>query len=328
MNILVTGGAGYIGSHTVKELIKNNHHVIVLDNLSKGHRKAVLKAKFIHGDTGNKKLLAELLKSEKIEAIVHFAASSLVGESMAKPAEYYRNNLVNGLSILDAMCEAKVKCLVFSSTAAVYGEPAEIPILEDNPTIPANTYGATKLALESAMNWYSRAYGLRCVSLRYFNAAGADPDGELGEDHNPETHLIPLVLRTALGQAPEIKIFGSNYPTPDGTCVRDYIHVTDLAAAHILAVEALANGAKTNTYNLGNGFGYSVQEVIRTAEEVTGRELNKQITERRPGDPAVLVASSDKIKRELNWKPYLNGLRTIIETAWRWHKTNPKGYES
>jgi UDP-glucose 4-epimerase len=328
LNILVTGGAGYIGSHTVKELIKNNHHVAVLDNLSKGHRSAVLKANFIHGDTGNKKLLAELLKSEKIEAIVHFAASSLVGESMSKPSEYYRNNLVNGLSILDAMCEAKVECLVFSSTAAVYGEPVEIPILENNPTIPTNTYGATKLALESAMNWYSQAYGLRCISLRYFNAAGADPEGELGEDHNPETHLIPLVLKTALGQSPEIKIFGSDYPTPDGTCIRDYIHVTDLAAAHFLAVEALAGGAGTNTYNLGNGLGYSVQEVIRTTGEVTGKKLSKQFTERRPGDPAVLVASSDKIKRELNWKPNLNNLRTIIETAWQWQKAHPRGYEA
>ena len=208
MNILVTGGAGYIGSHTIKELVKANHHAVILDNLSKGHREAVLKAKFIHGDTGNKKLLAELLKSEKIEAVIHFAASSLVGESMTKPAEYYRNNLVNGLCILDAMCEAKVESIVFSSTAAVYGEPVEIPIREDNPTRPTNTYGATKLALESAMNWYSQAYGLRCISLRYFNAAGADPEGELGEDHNPETHLIPLVLRTVLGQAPDIKIFG------------------------------------------------------------------------------------------------------------------------
>lgn len=328
MNILVTGGAGYIGSHTVKELAKANHHAVILDNLSKGHREAVLKAKFIHGDTGNKKLFVELLKSEKIEAVIHFAASSLVGESMTKPAEYYRNNLVNGLSILDAMCETKVECLVFSSTAAVYGEPVEIPIREDNPTIPTNTYGATKLALESAMNWYSQAYGLRCISLRYFNAAGADPEGELGEDHDPETHLIPLVLRTVLGQAPDIKIFGSDYPTPDGTCVRDYIHVTDLAAAHILAVEALANGAKTNTYNLGNGLGYSVQEVIRTTEEVVGKQLNKKFSERRPGDPAILVASSEKIKKELNWKPSLNDLRTIIETAWRWHKAHPKGYES
>ncbi len=327
MNILVTGGAGYIGSHTVKELIKNSHHVTVLDNLSKGHRKAVLKATFIHGDTGDKKLLAELLKPEKIEAVVHFAASSLVGESMIKPAEYYRNNLVNGLNLLDSMCGAKVENLVFSSTAAVYGEPTGIPILEDNPAIPTNTYGATKLALEGAMNWYSQAYGIRCISLRYFNAAGADPEGELGEDHDPETHLIPLVLKAALGLAPDIKIFGSDYPTPDGTCIRDYIHVTDLAAAHILAVEALAGGAKTNTYNLGNGLGYSVQEVVRTTEEVTGRELTKQITERRPGDPAVLVASSDKIKKELNWKPSLNNLRTIIETAWKWHKAHPNGYE-
>lgn len=328
MNILITGGAGYIGSHTVKELVKAKHNAIVLDNLSKGHREAVLTAKFVHGDTGNKKLLAKLLVSEKIETVIHFAASSLVGESMTKPAEYYRNNLVNGLSILDAMCEAKVKNLVFSSTAAVYGEPVEIPILEDNPTIPTNTYGATKLALENAMNWYSQAYGLKCISLRYFNAAGADPEGELGEDHNPETHLIPLVLKTALGQAPDIKIFGNDYTTPDGTCIRDYIHVTDLAIAHILAVEALANGAKADTYNLGNGLGYSVQEVIRTTEEVIGKELSKQIIERRPGDPAVLVASSDKIKSELNWKPSLNDLRTIIETAWQWNRAHPKGYET
>ncbi|GAB6275443.1 MAG: UDP-glucose 4-epimerase GalE [Peptococcaceae bacterium] len=328
MNILVTGGAGYIGSHTVKELTKANHHVAVLDNLGKGHRTAVSKAKFICGDLADKDNLVQVLQMEGVEAIVHFAASSLVGESMTNPAHYYRNNLINGLNLLEAMRETGVPYLVFSSTAAVYGKPVELPIPEDHPTVPTNPYGATKLALENAMQWYSQAYGLKYISLRYFNAAGADPEGKLGEDHTPETHLIPLVLRTALGQIPEVRIFGNDYPTADGTCIRDYIHVTDLARAHVLAIEALAGGVEMATYNLGNGSGYSVLEVIRTAEEIVGRPISKRVAERRPGDPAVLVASAGKVKQELNWKPSFCDLHTIIETAWRWHKTHPQGYST
>lgn len=326
MNILVTGGAGYIGSHTVKELIKANHHVVVLDNLSKGHRAAVSRAKFIHGDLADKENVIRILQSEHIEAIMHFAASSLVGESVTHPAGYYQNNLVNGLKLMEAMLEAKTQFMVLSSTAAVYGEPVEPLIREDHRTIPTNPYGATKLALENAMRWFSEAYGTRYISLRYFNAAGADPEGELGEDHTPETHLIPLVLKAALGQAPEIKIFGNDYPTEDGTCIRDYIHVTDLAKAHILAIEALAGGAETTAYNLGNGAGYSVLQVVKTAEEVVGKPIKKQRGARRPGDPASLVASSEKIRRELNWKPRLYDLHTIVETAWQWHKAHPQGY--
>ncbi|HAG09513.1 MAG TPA: UDP-glucose 4-epimerase GalE, partial [Desulfotomaculum sp.] len=253
-------------------------------------------------------------------------ASSLVGESVQCPADYYANNVTGSLILLEAMREAGVPYLVFSSTAAVYGEPAEIPIPEDHPTIPTNPYGATKLALEEAFPWYYQAYGLRYISLRYFNAAGADPDGELGEVHEPETHLIPLVLKTALGQIPEIKIFGRDYPTPDGTCVRDYIHVTDLAQAHILALEALAGGAVPSVYNLGNGNGYSVLEVVQATEKVVRSPLSKVFTRRRDGDPAVLVAGAEKIKKGLHWKPCYSDLQTIIETAWRWHQKNPLGY--
>jgi len=326
LRILVTGGAGYIGSHTAKELAEAGHQVVILDNLSKGHRAAIGRIKFIQADLADKKLIGELLRKEKIEAVMHFAASSLVGESMQQPAAYYQNNVINGLNLLGAMLEAGVFRLVFSSTAAVYGEPVGIPIQEDHPALPTNTYGATKLSIEQALFWYGQAYGLKYISLRYFNAAGADPDEKLGEDHDPETHLIPLVLKVALGQLPKIKIFGNDYPTADGTCVRDYIHVTDLASAHVLALEALADGKGPAVYNLGNGNGYSVLEVIQETEKVTGRLLPKAFTGRRPGDPAVLVASSEKIKNELNWKPRYSSLGTIIETAWRWHRANPRGY--
>ncbi|MBC7325368.1 MAG: UDP-glucose 4-epimerase GalE, partial [Moorella sp. (in: Bacteria)] len=261
MRILVTGGAGYIGSHTVKELVAAGHYVVALDNLSRGRRAAVRQAKFVRADLADQKLITELLRAEKIEAVMHFAASSLVGESMQHPAAYYQNNVVNGLHLLESMRQAKTPYLVFSSTAAVYGEPTETPIPEEHPTVPTNPYGATKLALEGALAWYSRAYGLKYISLRYFNAAGADPEGDPGEDHDPETHLIPLVLKAALGQLPAVKIFGRDYPTPDGTCIRDYIHVTDLARAHLLALKALADGKEPAVYNLGNGSGYSVLEV-------------------------------------------------------------------
>lgn len=327
MNILVTGGAGYIGSHTVRELTNRGHRVVVLDNLSKGHEGAVKGAGLVRGDTADRALLNSLFAEHDVEAVVHFAASSLVGESVRRPADYYYNNVVKGLSLLDAMVEAGVRCLVFSSTAAVYGEPQEVPIPEDHPAVPTNPYGATKLALEGAMRWYGEAYGLRCVSLRYFNAAGADPAGDIGEDHDPETHLIPLVLKVALGLIPRLEVFGTDYPTPDGTCIRDYIHVNDLAEAHVLALEALASGAPSAVYNLGNGNGYSVLEVIRAAEEVVGRPINVSYGARRPGDPAVLVASSEKIKADLGWRPRFTDLREIIETAWRWHSSHPRGFE-
>lgn len=327
MNILVTGGAGYIGSHTVLELAAREHRVVVLDNLTKGHRAAVRGIEFVHGDTGDTGLLKDIFRKHQIEAVVHFAASSLVGESVRQPAGYYYSNLVKGLALLDAMVESGVLRLVFSSTAAVYGEPVEIPIPEEHPTAPTNPYGATKLALEGAMRWYDQAYGLRYASLRYFNAAGADPAGEIGEDHNPETHLIPLALKSAVGLIPHLEVFGADYPTPDGTCVRDYIHVSDLAAAHVLALDALAGGAASSVYNLGNGNGYSVLEVIKAAEEVVGKPIKVKYGPRRPGDPAALVAGSRKIMDELGWRPRFADLKTIIETAWRWHSSHPIGFD-
>lgn len=327
MNILVTGGAGYIGSHTVKELVQKKHRVVVLDNLSRGHRAAVKGAELVQGDTADRGLLEALFLSHQIEAVMHFAASSLVGESVRSPAEYYQNNVVKGLSLFDAMVKCGVRFLVFSSTAAVYGEPLAVPIPERHPAAPTNPYGATKLALEDAMRWYDGAYGLRYASLRYFNAAGADPGGDIGEDHDPETHLIPLVLKAALGLSPGIEVFGADYPTPDGTCIRDYIHVNDLADAHVLALEALVSGAPSEVYNLGSGSGYSVLEVIRAAGEVGGRPVEVRYGPRRPGDPAVLVAGSEKIKKQLSWQPRFDDLKVILETACRWHKNHPRGYK-
>ncbi len=327
MRILVTGGAGYIGSHTVRELVNRGHHVVVLDNLSKGHRATVGEAGFVRGDTSDRRLLQEIFQKYEIEAVMHFAASSLVGESVRHPSAYYYNNVVKGISLLDAMVESGVRYLVFSSTAAVYGEPHEVPISEDHVTIPTNPYGATKLALEGAMRWYDSAYGLRYTSLRYFNAAGADPAGDIGEDHEPETHLIPLTLKVALGLLPHLEVFGVDYPTPDGSCVRDYIHVCDLADAHVLALEALATGSPSTVYNLGNGNGYSVLEVIKVAGEVVGKPVNMKYGARRPGDPAVLVAGSEKIKTGLGWRPRFTDLRAIIETAWRWHRNHPLGFK-
>lgn len=327
MRILVTGGAGYIGSHTVRGLVNRGHHVVVLDNLSKGHRVAVGETGFVQGDTSDRRQLQEIFQGYEIEAVMHFAASSLVGESVRHPSVYYYNNVVKGISLLDAMVESGVRFLVFSSTAAVYGEPQEIPIPEDHATVPTNPYGATKLALEGAMRWYDSAYGLRYASLRYFNAAGADPAGDIGEDHEPETHLIPLTLKVANGLLPHLEVFGVDYPTPDGSCVRDYIHVSDLADAHVLALEALAAGAPSTVYNLGNGNGYSVLEVIKAAEEVVGRSIKIKYGVRRAGDPAALVAGSEKIKTGLGWQPRFTDLRAIIETAWRWHRNHPLGFK-
>jgi UDP-glucose 4-epimerase len=325
MNILVTGGAGYIGSHVLKALLKEGHQVVTFDNLQKGYKKAVTGGKFVKGDLADKELLNQVMEKNQIEGVIHLAADSLVGESMENPGKYYRNNFANGINLLEAVVKNGVKNIVFSSTAAVYGEPDQIPIKEDNQTEPTSTYGESKLFFEKALKRYDDIYDLKYVSLRYFNAAGADPEGEIGEAHDPETHLIPIVLQTALGIRDKIYIFGDDYPTRDGSCIRDYIHVNDLAAAHVLAVEALADGKESSIYNLGNGEGYSVKEVINTVKEVTGRDFEVKVSERRAGDPAVLIASSDKIQQELNWQPQYPELEKIISTAWKWHKSG--GFE-
>jgi UDP-glucose-4-epimerase GalE len=325
MRILVTGGAGYIGSHAVRLFLSRGHDVWVYDNLSQGHRKAVPADRLIVGDLDEIPRLDHTLLINRIEAAVHFAAFTYVGESVQDPGKYYRNNLVNTLNLMECLRRHRIGRLVFSSTAATYGVPEKVPITEDEPQRPINPYGSGKLAVERALADYAVAYGLGYAALRYFNAAGASPDGSIGEDHDPETHLIPLILQAVLGQKPSIEVFGVDYPTPDGTCIRDYIHVDDLAEAHLLALERLEPG-KGLCYNLGIGRGYSVREVIRTAEKVTGKAVPVREGPRRPGDPPVLVASSEKIQRELGWKPRYAELRPIIETAWNWHRQHPKGY--
>ena len=324
--ILVTGGAGYIGSHVVKELLKKGYKVVVVDNLQKGHKKAVLTPYFENVDLKEKNLLKGVFEKYEIDAIMHFAALSTVGESMREPFKYYENNILGGLNLLELMKDHNIRYFIFSSTAAVYGEPQVIPIPEDHPKNPTNVYGSSKLMFEEILNWYDRIYGIKYVSLRYFNAAGADPKGELGEDHRPETHLIPIVLKTALGQREYVEIYGTDYPTPDGTCIRDYIHVVDLAEAHILALEALFDGMNSEIFNLGNERGYSVREVISIAEKVVGQKVPTKEGQRRPGDPAVLIASSNKIKKNLKWEPKFNDLETMISTAWNWMKKHPFGY--
>jgi len=326
MAVLVTGGAGYIGSHTVRELLDLNEDVVVIDNLQKGHRAAAGSARFYHGDIRDESVLDRVFKENEIESVIHFAADSLVGESVLEPLKYYNNNMVSTLRLIEKMRDYGVKRFVLSSTAAVYGEPESTPIRETDRTLPTNPYGETKLAVENMLKWADRAYGIKYISLRYFNAAGAHISGEIGEDHKPETHLIPLVLQAALGKTDYIGIFGDDYDTFDGTCIRDYIHVTDLSTAHVLALESLRKGGESRIYNLGNGTGFSVRQVIETAEEVTGVKINKKVLPRRAGDPAVLVASSDRIREELNWNPKYNDLSTIIETAWKWHKNHPEGY--
>jgi UDP-glucose 4-epimerase len=328
MRILVTGGAGYIGSHTVRMLENVAEQVVVYDNLSKGHRQAVQSSAFVQGDLFDSPLLAQTIRSQRIDAVVHFAAFSLVGESMEKPNLYYRNNVQGTLNLLDVMLENGVDKLVFSSTAAVYGEPACVPITEDTAKDPTNVYGRTKLIMEQAMADYAAACGLKFTALRYFNACGAHPAGDIGEDHCPESHLIPLILQTCLGKRDSIKIFGDDYPTKDGTCIRDYIHVDDLAQAHVLALQALYRGSASPVYNLGNGCGFTVKEVITAAEAVTGRSIRKEIVARRAGDPAVLIASAEKIRRELGWKPEYRDIQSIIQTAWQWHQTHPEGFSS
>lgn len=323
--ILVVGGAGYIGAHMVKALVAAGYRVIILDDLSTGHREFTNDGLFIHGSLGDRSVVDALFSEYGIDAVMHFAASSLVGESVVNPLAYYRNNLAGTLSLLEAMIRFKVRRFIFSSTAAVYGEPKAVPITEDHPCVPTNPYGATKLAVERMLKDCDEAYGLRFMSLRYFNAAGADPGGLVGERHRPETHLIPLVLKTALGDFSHIKIFGTRYPTPDGTCLRDYVHVNDLARAHLLALTALLNGGASGIYNLGNSRGHSVREVIELSREITGCLIPAIETDKRPGDPAILVAASEKIRRELGWRPEYEDLKTIIQTAWQWHRREHGG---
>lgn len=326
MAILVTGGAGYIGSHTVAEFLERGEDVIVLDNLQKGHAEAVLAPKFYQGDLRDSNLLDEIFTKHDIEAVIHFAADSLVGESVSDPLKYYQNNVASTLNLVTKMKEHGVHKIVFSSTAATYGEPENTPIQESDPTFPTNPYGETKLAIEKMLHWCDQAYGIHFVALRYFNAAGADPKGRIGEDHQPETHLIPLILQVALGQRESITIFGQDYPTPDGTCVRDYVHVLDLAQAHYLALNKLRTTQKSGIYNLGNGQGFSVSEVIEAARKVTGHPLPAQLGKRRAGDPAVLIASSQLAQEELGWVPQWNRLDQILQTAWGWHKNHPQGF--
>ena len=316
MRVLVTGGAGYIGSVVSEQLVNDGHEVVVYDNLSKGHRDAVVRgAQLVEADLHDADKLRQTLSDSRTEAVIHMAAWSLVGESCEAPSKYYHNNVVAGLVLLDAMVECGVKRIVFSSTAATYGEPEAQPILESAPTNPTNPYGETKLAFEKAMHWYEQAYGLRYASLRYFNAAGASD--ECGEDHDPESHIIPITLQVAAGKRSHVEIFGDDYPTADGTCIRDYIHVIDLARAHILALDVLSY--RSAIYNLGcGGDGYSVRDVIETARKVTGKEIPVRVGPRRAGDPAVLIAGSDKIKRELGWRPQFQDLGVIVESAWRW----------
>lgn len=327
MRILVLGGAGYIGSHTVYELVDAGYEVIVIDNLLTGFKEAVHpQAKFYEGDIRDKIFLDNILSKEKIDGVIHFAASSQVGESMKNPLKYYNNNLCGTEVLLESMVEHGIDKIVFSSTAATYGEPESIPILETARTLPTNCYGETKLSMEKMFKWISKAHNLRYVSLRYFNACGAHPNGKIGEAHNPETHLIPLVLQVPNGKREYISVFGNDYDTKDGTCVRDYIHVNDLAQAHILAMEYLSKGGESNIFNLGNGVGFTVKEVIEMARKVTNYTIPIREEERRAGDPSVLIASSEKARKVLGWKPQYADLETIISTAWKWHVNHPDGY--
>ena len=328
MSILVCGGAGYIGSHTVHQLVEKGEDVVIVDNLQTGHMGAVNpKAKFYKGDIREAEVLDWIFTENKIDAVVHFAANSLVGESMTNPLKYFNNNVYGMQVLLEAMVRHGIDKIVFSSTAATYGEPERIPIMEDDRTEPTNPYGQSKLIMEKMMKWVSLANGIRYVSLRYFNAAGAIEDGSIGEDHSPETHLIPLILQVPLGKRDHITVFGEDYPTPDGTCLRDYIHVLDLADAHVLAIDYLRRGGESNIFNLGNGQGFSVKEMIEAAREATGLDIKVEIGERRAGDPAQLIASSEKARKVLGWQPKFTDVKAVIGTAWKWHQQHPEGYQ-
>ncbi len=321
MKILVVGGAGYIGSHMVKHLLSIGYEVVTFDNLSTGHRDAVPGGEFVEGDLADRELLVDLLGRERFDAVMHFASSIEVAESMREPSLYYQNNLVNTKTLLEAIVACDVGNFIFSSTAAIFGEPSYTPIDEAHPRTPINPYGKSKLVVEWMLEDFDLAYGLKSASLRYFNAAGADPDGELGERHNPETHLIPLVLQAASGRRESFSIFGDDYDTADGTCVRDFIHVTDLCEAHVLALESLKSGGKSRQFNLGNGEGFSVRQVIDRAQAVTGRELDVRVEPRRAGDPAVLLADATRARAELGWQPRFSSLDQIIGTAWRFEQS-------
>jgi UDP-glucose 4-epimerase len=325
MNILVIGGAGYIGSHMVRYLLKHGHEPWVCDNLVTGHRAAVPADRLIEGDLGDRDLMESVLRDKQIDAVMHFAAFALVGESVNEPAKYYQNNVVATCHLLEAMRKADVKHIVFSSTCATYGTPDRVPISESESQEPINPYGFTKLVVERALEDYSHAYDFRFAALRYFNAAGASPDGDIGEDHDPESHLIPLVLQVALGQREHITIFGDDYATNDGTCIRDYVHIDDLATAHLLALEKLESH-KSIKLNLGTGRGYSVQQVIEACRQITGHEVPTEIGSRRAGDPPALVADASRARELLAWQPQYSTIESIVETAWQWHRTHPNGY--
>lgn len=324
--ILVIGGAGYIGSHMVQCLLQHREDVLVMDNLEKGHRDALLGGRLIEADLRRREQVDRVFQQHAVDCVMHFAAYASVGDSVQDPAKYYENNVVGCYNLLEAMRAHKIDKLIFSSSAAVYGEPTTIPIPEDHPKNPTNPYGETKWVMEKMLQWYDRAYGIRSISLRYFNAAGADPVGRIGEDHDPEQHLIPVALLAALGKTDKLKIFGTDWDTPDGTCIRDYVHVSDLAEAHFLALKALRNGARTNAYNLGSGEGFSVKEVIDTVQKVIGRTVPAEAAPRRPGDPARLIASSHRAKAELKWNPQYPQIDVIIQHAWAWRKAMLDGY--
>lgn len=327
MSVLICGGAGYIGSHNVRAFSKHGEDVVVVDNLETGHRASVpADVKFYEGDIRNSETLAKIFTENKIEAVIHFCAYSLVGESVEQPLKYFDNNVGGMISLLEAMQKFDVKRIIFSSTAATYGEPKRVPILETDPTEPTNPYGESKRIMEKMMNWVSRRYDIRYVSLRYFNVAGAWHDGSIGEDHKCETHLVPIILQVPLGKREFVTVYGNDYPTKDGTCIRDYIHVEDLADAHILALEYLRSGGESNIFNLGSGDGYSVMEMLTAARSVTGHEIPAKIGERRAGDPARLIADSTKARKVLHWQPKITRMEDIIATAWKWHKSHPNGY--
>lgn len=328
MAILVLGGAGYIGSHAVDQLINQSYEVVVLDSLQTGHKEAIHKeAKFYQGDIRDKIFLEKVFRSEKIEAVIHFAANSLVGESMENPLMYFNNNVYGMQILLEVMNTFAVKHIIFSSTAATYGEPKQIPILETTITKPENPYGESKLMMEKMMKWCDQAYDMRYVALRYFNVAGAKKDASIGEDHHPETHLVPIILEVALGQREYLGIYGNDYDTKDGTCIRDYVYIEDLVQAHILALKYLQAGNPSDIFNLGSNQGYSVREMLEAAREVTGQNISAKILARRQGDPSTLVASSERVQRVLGWRPQMTSIHQIIKTAWSWHKDHPKGYE-